>query len=206
MTTTQNYNPIFRAFRELTTPEAQRWYRTQAKATATLAQMIAHYSFTTAQRLLSDRKPMAIAPAIAEPENAKAPHPVVQDDGKPAAVLENAIAASQQEYALPEVTRAQDLPVPDGWEAIKADDTVVDELEQAEVGWEEIAPAIAPEQEQDDSEGNRNAIDEPEQAIAGETDAELSWVEDAPLDDEDPTERRYWSGEDDAQALAGDEA
>jgi hypothetical protein len=74
MTTTNTYNPIFRAFRELTTPEAFRWYGTQAKTTATLAQTIAHYSFTTAQRLLSDSKPMAIAPAVAEPENAKAQH------------------------------------------------------------------------------------------------------------------------------------
>jgi hypothetical protein len=74
MTTTQNYNPLLSAFRELTTPEAFRWYGTQAKATATLAQTIAHYSFTTAQRLLSDSKPMAIASAIAEPENAKAQH------------------------------------------------------------------------------------------------------------------------------------
>jgi hypothetical protein len=74
MTTTNTYNPIFRAFHELTTPEAFRWYGTQAKATATLAQTIAHYSFTTAQRLLSDRNPMAIAPAVAELENAIAPH------------------------------------------------------------------------------------------------------------------------------------
>jgi hypothetical protein len=74
MTTTNTYNPIFCAFRELTTPEAFRWYGTQAKATATLAQTIAHHSVTTAQRLLSDSNPMAIAPAVAEPENAIAQH------------------------------------------------------------------------------------------------------------------------------------
>jgi hypothetical protein len=50
MTTTNTYNPLLSAFRILTTPQAFRWYGTQAKATATLA------------------------PAIAEPENAKAPH------------------------------------------------------------------------------------------------------------------------------------
>jgi hypothetical protein len=228
MTTTQNYNPIFRAFRELTTPEAFRWYRTQAKTTATLAQTIALKGFTTAQRLLNASKPMAIAPAVAEPENAKAQHPVVQDDGAVVAVSENAIAP-QQEYASTEATEAQDLPVPDGWEAIEANDTAVAEPEQADAGWEAIAPsetetiapATAPEPELDDSEGDRIAIDELEQAIAGEADAELSGADEALLDDEDPTERRYWAGddaeavespvilhqsEDDAEDEAGDEA
>jgi hypothetical protein len=139
-------------------------------------------------------------------------------------------SALEQEYAQTEV---QGLPIPDGWEAIEANHTAVDELEQADVGWEAkathqeyapsetetIAPAIEPEL--DDSECDRIAIDEPEQAIAGEADAELSWADRALLDDEDPTERRYWAGddaevvdspvmshqwEDDADALAGDEA
>jgi hypothetical protein len=207
MTTTQNYNPIFRAFHELTTPEAFRWYGTQARATATLAQTIAFRSVTAAQRLLSNRHRFAIAPAVAEPENAKAPHPAVQDDGDAVAVSENAIAP-QQEYASTEATEAQDLPVPDGWEAIEANDTAVAEPEQADAGWEAkatrqeyapsetvtIAPAIEPEL--NDSECDRIAIDELEQAIAGEAEPELAWVDEALLDDEDPTERRYWSGED----------
>jgi hypothetical protein len=246
MTTSKHYNPLFSALRELTTPEAQRWYRAQAKTTATLAQTIAHYSFTTAQRLLSNSKSVALA-AIAEPERAQTIAPAVQDDSAAVAGLENAIS-SQQEHAQTEATEAQGLSVPDGWEAIEANDTAVDELEQADAEWEAIAPATAPEQEQDDSEGDRIAIDEPEQAIsstelqqainlseaeaiapepdfgeaiADDGETELAWVDDARLDDEDPTERRFWAGddaevvespvlsyqwEDDAEALAGDEA
>jgi hypothetical protein len=233
MTTTQNYNPLRNALVELTTPEAQHWYRTQAKTTATLAKMIAHYSFTTAQRLLSDRKPVALA-AIAEPELAQTIAPAVQDDGDAVAGLENAIltlpeSALEQEHALSEATEPEESPVSNDWE--------------------EIAPATAPEPEPDDSEGDANAprvriaIDEPEQAIAstelkqaislsdaetnapepddGEAITELSGVDEALLDDEDPTERRYWAGddaegvespfmshqwEDDAEALAGEEA
>jgi hypothetical protein len=247
MTTTNTYNPIFRAFRELTTPQAFRWYGTQAKATATFAKAIAYYSFTTARHLLSDRKPVAIA-AIAEPEFAQTIAPAVQDDSDAVAGFENAISP-QQEHAQTEATEAQGLSVPDGWEAIEANDTAVDELEQAEVGWEAIALATAPEPELDDSESDRIAIDEPEQAMLtlqesasteppqaitlsdaeaiapepnfGEADAELSGADEALLDDEDPTERRYWAGdgaegvespvmshqwEEDAEALAGDEA
>jgi hypothetical protein len=206
MTTTQNYNPIFRAFRELTTPEAFRWYGTQAKTTATLAQTIAFRSITTAQRLLSDSHRFAIAPAISEPENAKAPHPLVQDDSNAVVGLENAISP-QQEHASTEATEPEESPVSNDWEA--------------------IAPATAPEQEQDDSEGDRIAIDEPEQAIAStelkqaislsdaetnapepddsDADAAFTWVDDARLDDDD-TELRPWAGEDDAEVLAGDEA
>jgi hypothetical protein len=148
----------------------------------------------------------------------------IETDKISVAEPESAIA-SQQEYALPEATRAQDLPVPDGWEAIEANDTAVAEPEQADAGWEAIAPSetetIAPaiEPELDDSECDRIAIDEPEQAIAG--DAELSGADEVLLDDEDPTEQRHWAGdeaeivespvmshqgEDDADALAGDEA
>jgi hypothetical protein len=193
MTTTNTYNPIFRAFRELTSAQAFRWYLQQLQTTATLAQTIAHYSFTTTQRLLSDsfaqrfRHRFAIAPAIAEPELAKAPHPVVQDDGKPAAVLENAIAASLQ-IAL---TEAAESPVSDDWEE--------------KATHQEYATTIEPEPEQDDSEGDRIAIDEPEQAISlsdaeaiaddSKADAEMAWGDDARLDDED-----------DAEDEAGDEA
>jgi hypothetical protein len=219
MTTTQNYNPIFRAFRELTTPEAFRWYCTQAKATATLAQTIAHRSFTTAQRLLSNSKPMAIA-AIAEQEYAQAITPAVQDDGDAVAGLKNAESLSEaialeQEHALSEATEPEESPVSNDWE--------------------EIAPATAPGPELDDGECDRIAIDELEQAISstelqqasadeiandGETEAEQAWVNSALLDDDD-TERRYWAGddaevvespvlsyqeEDEVEALAGDEA
>jgi hypothetical protein len=110
MTTSKHYNPLFSALRELTTPEAQRWYRAQAKTTATLAQTIAHYSFTTAQRLLSDsfaqrlRHRFAFAPAIAEQEYAQTITPAVQDDSDAVARLENAMltlpeSALEQEYA-----------------------------------------------------------------------------------------------------------
>jgi hypothetical protein len=143
MTTTQNYNPLRNALVELTTTEALRWYRTQAKTTATLAQTIAFRSITTAQRLLSDRHRFAIAPAIAEPELAKAPHPAVPDDGDAVVGLENAISP-QQEYASTEATEPEESPVSNDWE--------------------EIAPTIAPEP--DDSEGDRIAIDELEQAIS----------------------------------------
>jgi hypothetical protein len=259
MTTTQNYNPLRNALVELTTTEALRWYRTQAKTTATLAQTIAHYSFTTAQRLLSDRYRFAIAPAIAEPENAK----VTQQNEQ----LETVEGDRLKHFPglrignTPEEQLELNQPAMDllqSW--IETDKISVAESENAIAPSEAetIAPATAPEP--DDSEGDRIAIDEPEQAmltlqesastelqqakaphqeyalseaetkvpehdfgdaIAGETDAELSWVEDAPLDDEDPTERRYWAGvdaevvaspvlsyqeEDDAEALAGDEA
>jgi hypothetical protein len=82
------------------------------------------------------------------------------------------------------------------------------EQEYAQAQAEVIAPATAPEPEPepDDSEGDRIAIDELEQAIAGEAEPKLAWVDEALLDDEDPTERRYWSGEDGAEALAGEEA
>lgn len=239
MTTTNTYNPIFRAFRELTTPQAFRWYGTQAKATATLAKAIAHYSFTNAQRLLSDSKPAAIAPAIAESENA----PTRQDDSDAVVGLENAMltlqeSASQQEYApvidepenamltlqesalqqdiLAEVAEVRDLPVPDGWEAIEAEDLM----------------QVQPEPALDNSENDCISIDEPEQAITthqeyasaelqqeyarsetiapdpdlgdaiagdGETEAAFSWVDDAQLDNEDDTELRPWAREDEAE-------
>ena len=177
MTTTQNYNPLLSALRELTSAQAFRWYGTQAKTTATLAQTIAFRSFTTAQRLLSDSNPVAIAPAVVEPENAKAPH---------------------QEYAQAEATEAQDLPVPDGWEAIEADDTMqaqlelddsasdclaIDEPEQA-IASTELQQAIAPHQEY---AKDKTIALEPDfdNAIAGDSEA-------VPLDDED-TELRYWA-------------
>jgi hypothetical protein len=172
MTTTNTYNPIFRAFRELTTPQAFRWYGTQAKATATLVSTIALRSYSTTQRLLNTSNPMAIT-AIAEPE---------------------------QVMGKTEATEAQDLPVPDGWEAIEADDSTVDEPEQA-IASTELQQAIAL------SEAETNAP-EPDigEAIADVADAEMSGADEALLDDEDPTERRYWSGEDGAEALAGEEA
>jgi hypothetical protein len=232
MTTTNTYNPIFRAFRELTTPEAFRWYGTQAKTTATLAKTIAFRSITTAQRLLSDsfaqrfRHRFAIAPAIAEPENAKATHPVVQDDRKPVAVLEDAMltlpeSALEQEYApaidepetvegdyhkhfpglrignTPEEQLELNRPAMDllpHW----IDEDKIDEPEQADTRYEAIAPAeaqtiapaIEPEPELDDSKCDHIANDEPQQAIAGEADAELSGADEALLDDKDDTELR----------------
>ncbi len=108
MTTTNTYNPIFRAFRELTTPQAFRWYGAQAKATATLAQTIAFRSFTTAQRLLSDHKPIAIASAVAEPENA---------ESLCVTALQELAIAEQQEHAQAKAI----APEPDFGEAI-ADD------------------------------------------------------------------------------------
>jgi hypothetical protein len=105
------------------------------------------------------------------------------------------------------------------------DEDKIDEPEQADTGYEAIAPAeaqtiapaIEPEPELDDGESDRIAIDESEQAMLtlqesaftepqqakaphqeyALSEAELFGVEDAPLDDEDPTERRYWSGKDD---------
>jgi hypothetical protein len=185
MTTTNTYNPIFRAFNELTTPEAFRWYGTQAKTTAILAQAIAHYSFTAAQRLLSDRHRLALAPAVAEPENAQTIAPVVQDDGAAVAGLENAKSLC--------VTALQEL-------------AIAPQQEYASTEAETIALAIEPELDFGD-------------AITGDGDAALSWADEVPLDDD--TELRPWAGDDaevvespvlsyqweeDAEALAGDEA
>jgi hypothetical protein len=102
MTTTHtSRNPWAKAIlsfiAELTTPESQKWHLQQLQTTATLAQTIAHYSFTTAQRLLSDRNSVALA-AIAEPESA---------------------IAQQQEYAQAQAEAI--APEPDFGEAITND-------------------------------------------------------------------------------------
>jgi hypothetical protein len=195
MTTTNTYNPIFRAFRELTSAQAFRWYLQQLQTTATLAQTIAHYSFTTAQRLLSDRKPVALA-AIAEPELAQTIAPVVQDDSAAVAGLENAMltlpeSALEQEYApaidepeavegdrlkhfpglrigsTPEEQLELNQPAMDLLQSwIETDKISVAESENAIAPSEAQTIAPATAPEQDDSEGDRIAIDEPEQAIS----------------------------------------
>jgi hypothetical protein len=205
MTTTNTYNPIFRAFRELTSAQAFRWYLQQLQTTVALA-----------QRLLNARKSVAkpqhqeYAPAEMEPGNAKvmqqneqletfegdcskhfpglriANTPEEQLElNQPAMDLlqswletdkisvaqpENAMltpqeSAPQQEFAQTEATEVQHLPAPDGWEAIEAEDTAQAPAEQADVGWEAIAPAIEPEPELDDGECDRIANDEPQQAM-----------------------------------------
>jgi hypothetical protein len=59
------YNPLRLAFAQLTTPDAFRWYGTQVKATAALAQTIA----TKAKHLL---KPTSTMPKRPSPETAEA--------------------------------------------------------------------------------------------------------------------------------------
>jgi hypothetical protein len=265
MTTTQNYNPLLSALRELTTPEAFRWYGTQAKATATLAQTIALKGFTTAKHWFSP-SPSAIASAVAEPENAIAMPsaiaptetiaqtiaPVVQDDGDAVVGLENAMLTLPESALEPECA-----PVIEGSETVEGNrskhfpglrigNTPEEQLElnrpaidllqrwidADNLSVTEPENAIAPALESELADGDRIAIDELEQAIsstelqqaitlsdaetnapepdigeaiADDADAEMSGADEALLDDEDPTERRYWSGEDDAEALAGDE-
>ena len=151
-TTNTTRNPWAKAilsfFAELTTPESRQWHLQKLQTTATLAQTIALHGFTTAKHLLRDSKPVAIAAAVAEAEGA-----TVQA----------------------EVVEAQDLPVPDGWEAIEADDVAVAQPEQAEVGYEAIAP-------------------EPDLSAAAEDDSEAV----DGLDDDD-TELRPWTN-DEAEA------
>jgi hypothetical protein len=65
MTTNTTYNPLLSALRELTTPEAFRWYSTQAKAKAALAQMIALRGITLVKHLL---KPTSAMPKKTEAE------------------------------------------------------------------------------------------------------------------------------------------
>jgi hypothetical protein len=122
---TNTYNPIFRALRELTTPQAFRWYGTQAKATATLAQTIALKGFTTAKHWFSCG---AIASAVADPENAIAMPsaiaptetiaqtiaPVVQDDGDAVVGLENAMLTLPESALEPECA-----PVIEGSETVE---------------------------------------------------------------------------------------
>jgi hypothetical protein len=180
MTTTNKYNPLLSAFRELTNPEAFRWYLAQAQATATLASTIARYSFTTAQRLLSDSSSIALAPAVAEPEKAIASTIAlaVQDDA--VAGIENAIAPSEAETVAPTI----EPELNDS----ESDRISIDELRQVIALPQEYAQAEAKAPEADCGE-----------ATAADDAADLAWFDAVSLDVEDDTELRPWTGEDDAE-------
>jgi hypothetical protein len=183
MTTTQNYNPLRNALVELTTPEAQRWYRTQAKTTATLAQTIAFRSFTTAQRLLGNSKPVALA-AIAEPEFAQTIAPAVQDDSDTVAGLENAIAPSEAETIALATAPEQELDDRESDANAPRVRIAIDELEQA----------IAPYQKYAQAETIALELDLGD-AIAVDGDADDVALD----DDDDDTELRPWI-DDEAEA------
>jgi hypothetical protein len=107
MTTTKSYNPILRAIRELTTPQARRWYWQQLQATATLAQTLTHRSLATTRHLLDVSKPALIA-AVAEPEqaviNATAPVEASANGLAPKSISPGgAVQESDQEIALAHV-------------------------------------------------------------------------------------------------------
>jgi hypothetical protein len=148
------------------------------KTTAALAQTIAHYSITTAQRLLSNSHRFAIAPAVAEPENA------IASTINPA-VLENAIAPSEAQTIAPTIAPEPEL------DDSESDHIAIDEPEQAMLTLQESAST---EPQQAIALSEAEAI-EPEpnfgEAIADDGDAALS-VGTVPLDDDD-TELRYWA-------------
>jgi dsDNA-binding SOS-regulon protein len=107
MTTTKSYNPILRAIRELTTPQARRWYWQQLQTTATLAQTLTRRSLATTRHLLDASKPALIA-AVAEPEqaviNATAPVEAPANGLVPEAISPSgAVQESDQEIALAHV-------------------------------------------------------------------------------------------------------
>jgi hypothetical protein len=146
MTTNPTYNPLLSALRELTTPEAFRWYSTQVKATAALAYTIA----TEAKHLL---KPTSAMPEQASPEIAEAvqvveviaqPEPIPTLDAKDdaSAIAEDEIptllrfSGGDAEDERPDSVNEEEdtsfygaedkledaMQVPAGWNAIEADD------------------------------------------------------------------------------------
>jgi hypothetical protein len=186
MTTTNTYNPLLSAFRELTTPQAFRWYRTQSKTIASGAKTIALRGFTTAQRLLSDSKPAAIAPHQEyAPAIAETIALAVQGDSGAVAGQEHALSEAEAIASEPELDDSEsnaDAP---------SDCIAFDEPEQEYASTEPQqaitqAEAIEPEPDFGD-------------AIAddGEAGAALAWVDEA-LVDEDDTELR-WTGEEEAE-------
>jgi hypothetical protein len=172
MTTTNTYNPLLSALRELTTPEAFRWYGTQAKATAALAQTITHYSVTTAQRLLSDSNPVALA-AVAEPESAESLCEAIAPAIEPEPELDDGecdcIANDEPESAM-----------------LTLQESASTEPQQARATHQEYtlsdAEAIAPEPDF----GEAIACD-------GETELAVGAVPLDDNDDDDDTELRYWA-------------
>ena len=130
MTTNPHYNPVFRAtraaWRELSTPDARRWYRRQFNISAALAHQGVTY---LRRRLSSSRGPVAVEP-VQE-------HDVMATE--PAAVSAPAQAAvSEQGDTLA------------AWAAIEANGSIAATLsEQAITGAEAQAPAadLEPEPE-----------------------------------------------------------
>jgi hypothetical protein len=110
MTTTKSYNPIHRAIRELTTPQARRWYWQQLQTTATLAQRIGQQGLTLARHWLNASRGQV---AVVEP---------VQDDA-PAAWA--ALEANEGITSVPVQTKAaalETVPTPSVVAQTKLDD------------------------------------------------------------------------------------
>jgi hypothetical protein len=144
-TTNPAYNPLLSALRELTTPDARRWYLQQAKATAALAQTIALRSIAVVQPLLKPTsaiprktEAMQVVEAIAQPE----PIPALDAEVDASAIAEDEIptllrfSGGDAEDERPDSVDDEEdtsfygaedeledaMQVPAGWNAIEADD------------------------------------------------------------------------------------
>jgi hypothetical protein len=171
-TTNTTYNPIFRAtraaFAELTTAEAQRWYGTQAKATAARASAIStdihtisHLSIAAVTRLLQ-RKPALAAVEQVEiadtVDEAIASTEVIAESVQDEDVTElrpwsyagreqTAVSEPEPSIALTEATAPAQAEAPAVWLAREAMGSVVYQPEQAISSTEVSSEAIALEQE-----------------------------------------------------------